>query len=780
MVSNKTESAGNKSLAFIYPAAGLVLILLLFFGDLLFWGEQRILSGKATDLYSQFLHWRTFGFGELKHGHLALWNPHIFSGAPFMGGFQAALLYPPNWLYMILPLPLAVNLGIVLHLFLGGYFVYLWLHHRSLSSPAAFLGGVLFVFCGAQFPHVYAGHITHLCAIAWVPLIFLAIDGQFERPSPGWIFLGAFSIAMQLLAGHPQYVYFTGIAAVIYCTMLTITAQRRSWKAPVGIVFMYMMALGISGVQWLPGLKAAEECIRSGGLQYQHAAAFSFPPENILTLLAPGFFGSVEGFPYWGRWYLWEMTLFFSVTGFVLAIRGVAALPYRERFVILFMILVLLALALGRHTPLHRLMFNVVPGFDIFRSSSKFILPMTLFSIVLAAHGADAWSQRGIVSRSDVLRVATFGAIVAVLGAWLYTAAGVNLMANLIEAVSLQSRESYAGLDPAILPQFAPEAARNAGRGLLISSVSVLALAAVLWAAGKHEFGRKWAGWIFVMLALIECLMFAAGFRSSFDHREASDHVSSRMLSGGGDRDSRVLNLILPNSAMSTKTLEVWGYDPFVTKRYAQFMAFTQGMEPEKATQYLELNRLSPLLRLTRCRSVLFPTGQILHLENPLPRFLIVPDWKVLPSREAVLEEMAKPDFEPTKTILLESAPHLQRAETHKEEVGTVIVENETTDQVTLKVNNEMPAILFVTDAWTPSWRAVSLPGSSQGEYEVLPGDYAFRAIPLNAGEHRLRMEYHSQELIYGAWISAGSLLFLLGGTFFLAFRHRSTVKNCA
>jgi hypothetical protein len=151
-------SAGQekKYLRFLVPAAALALVLLLFFGDMLFFGEERVLSAKGTDLYSQFLDWYTFGFGELGHGRLALWNPHIFSGAPFLAGFQSALFYPPNWIYMILPLPLAIDLGIVLHLFLGGYFFFIWLYRRRMSSSAALLGSVLFIFCGAQFPHIYA------------------------------------------------------------------------------------------------------------------------------------------------------------------------------------------------------------------------------------------------------------------------------------------------------------------------------------------------------------------------------------------------------------------------------------------------------------------------------------------------------------------------------------------------------------------------------------------------------------------------------------------------
>ncbi len=762
----------------ILPAAIIASILLLFFGDLLFSGGERVLSAKGTDAYAQFIHWYAFGFGELKNGHLALWNPHIYSGAPFLGAFQSALFYPLNWLYLVLPLPLAINLGIVLHLFLGGYLFQLWLQRRGLPLAAAILGSVLFIFSGALFPHIYAGHLPHLAAMAWTPLIFLAIDSHYERPAPLWLLTGGVAIAMQILAGHPQYVYYTGITVVIYCSLLTITDRERSWKAPVGVAVMYLLALGLSSVQWLPGLQAAAECIRSGGLQYKMAAMFSFPPENLLTLLAPGFFGTMDGFPYWGRWYLWEMSLFFTVTGLVLAVRGIGAIPRRERTVVLIIMAVLLLLAFGKHTPLHQLLFNVLPGFDLFRSSAKFTFPLMLFMILLAAYGAAAWSGKGRVSQSAIARIVAFGVLVAGCGCLLLTSLGAKVLAWFIEGVLIKSGDSYYMFDPAKLSQFAGEAATNGGVTLLFASFTLLLLAAVLWAARTNEYIGERLGWLLLLLALTEGGFFAAGFRSTFDRREAVTPVSAAAMKKTGDKDSRVLNLLLANSAMSTGEFDVWGDDPFVTKRYAQFMAYTQGMDPKKATQYLDLRQNSPLLRLTRCAAVLTPDGQITYLENPLPRFLLVNDWQVLPSGEAVLQEMGKSDFEPTRTVLLESEPGIQLAAANQAGVGTVVVENETTDQVVLNVTTALPAILFVTDAWTPSWRAVSLPGSSQQEYKLLPGDYAFRAIPLAAGVHRLRMEYYLPEMVYSAWVSAGSLLCLLGGALFLGLRYRNKLRT--
>src|SRR5208283_4452112 len=168
------------------------------------------------DISSQFLGWREFGFTQLGHGNLALWNPYIYSGAPYFGGFQSALLYPPNFLYLLLSLPKAINWGIALHVFLMGVFMYLWVSYRGLHPFACILSSILIMFCGAHFLHVYAGHLSNLCTMVWTPLIFLSIDIIFTEQSFGGCLLGIFAVTMSILAGHPQYVFYTAITVAIY------------------------------------------------------------------------------------------------------------------------------------------------------------------------------------------------------------------------------------------------------------------------------------------------------------------------------------------------------------------------------------------------------------------------------------------------------------------------------------------------------------------------------------------------------------------------------------
>ena len=65
---------------------------------------------------------------------------------------QGAQLYPPNWLFLILPTPIAINWTVALHVFAIGAFMFLWMKQRGLGAVSSFFAGALVMFCGHSFP----------------------------------------------------------------------------------------------------------------------------------------------------------------------------------------------------------------------------------------------------------------------------------------------------------------------------------------------------------------------------------------------------------------------------------------------------------------------------------------------------------------------------------------------------------------------------------------------------------------------------------------------------
>jgi hypothetical protein len=800
------------------PIAIMGLLVFLIFADMLVAPGSFVLGNKTTDMFLQFFSWRQFGFGELSHGNLALWDPHIYGGAPYFGGTQAAMLYPTNVLLLFMPLPLAINWSIAINVWLLGAFMYLWTAYRGLRPMACFVSGVMLMFCGPHFLHVYGGHPVHMAVMTWAPLVFLAIDGVFCAASRkqiySWCLLGMFAVAMQILGGHPQYLFFTGIAAGVYGlfggfqrfgklprTGLSAPQGGKRFFEAYGVPMVSIAAIfgggsALAAIQLFTAVQANGETIRSVKVPFEFASMFGFPPENLLTLLNPYFFGDMEGQAYWGRCYLWEMSLFVGVTGLVLAIYGAfygrpepatktkgaaqgkknkkeasvavadpvsvaagAKLP--STGIMTALVVVTFILALGVHTPLFEFLYNFCPGFSKFRGISKFTFQTSLFLGMLAAIGFDRILIKPKLERRFVMGLAIAGGFVLLMAGYLFVMSP-NDFQGWLKAIQA-TRESYmpAGLFSDL--NFAGQSKLFASKALLIPGLLLLAT------AGLFNFAPRWrhAFTLFTALLVAESFFFALHTRDTLDTKTIIPAgVKEALAKNPGDY--RILDLMNPNSALSIGAQDLWGMDPGVVSRYSAFIAGIQGISPERATQYDGPKSIDPLYTMFRFRFAFVPKedGSLGVIESPVPpmqRLELIPECKVIRKRDEIFATMRSQDFNPRKEVILEEAPSPFPAAGSSENVGKAKVVASSTDWLEVEADVTAPSILLNTDIYTPAWRAIALPGSAQNSYKLQPANYALRGIALGAGHHHLRIEYAPSAFFIGKWVT------LISGLLFVA-----------
>src|SRR5438093_11921340 len=138
--------------------------------------------------------------------------------------------------------------------------------------------------------------------------------------------------------------------------------------------------------------------------------------------------------------------------------------------------------------------------------------------------------------------------------------------------------------------------------------------------------------------------------------------------------------------------------------------------------------------------------------EEPMSQLHLVSSYRALPDRNAIFNALRSTTFDPTREVILESEPEPKPSPS--ESAGTARIVAASTDALEIEADVEQPCILLITDAFTPSWRAVALPGSIQTNYKLLPANYVLRAVPLLGGHHHLRVEYARDALAIGKWIS--------------------------
>jgi len=724
----------------------LLAITLIMFADVLFFNTDQVLSKAGLDLFTGEMFGYDFLFRQLKQGTVALWNPYIFCGAPVL----STPLYPPLFSFLFFPLPLAINIGIALHVFLIGLFMYLWTNFRGLHPLACLASSIIIMFCGPYFMHIYAGHLGNLCAMTWVPLILLSIDAILDRPSVSWVLLGIFAVSMQILTGQFQYVYYTAITCFLYAGIGLSKADNKK-KSILGMFFILIGSLALCSSPLINGISATAESVRTSGVSFKFSSMFSFPPENILTFFTPFFFGEMSYIPYWGRFYLWEMSVFIGVTGFFTALYGVIYGKEGKRWLFTVMVVILFILALGAHTPLFQFLYDWLPGFNKFRGSSKFIFPACLFLTMLSGIGLDKIIRRDTSDYKFVIAVIAAGILLLAAGSLI--SANQNMIVDIMKAVQA-TQESYLPHSVYTDINFIKFAKKVSASSLLISGFICLILAALLYFT-RHSNKTVY---VIIALTLIEVFSFARLNRPTFNISETLIGNFTKFYAEHPG-DYRVFNRSNPNVAMSAGTGDIWGYGPIAQMRYIQFIAYTQDANPDNATTYLRINKYHKLFDMIRLHYIITETETGFSLQktnNFMPRLNLIKDWTVLPTRDAIFREMDKQSFDPRRQVILEKKPEIIPA--NSEIKGTSDIIESGANHLSIKVSTLSPSLLLITDNYSKGWRAVPLPDSIQKKYEIMPANYTLMAVPLKAGEHHLRLEYKPEASAIGKWISLASL----------------------
>ncbi len=731
-----------------------------------------IFGSPFGDLPAQFVPWRAFATASLRAGHLPLWNPYTYSGEPFLGGFQSALLYPPNIIFLGLSLSRAINLSLLVHLVILAWGMYRRALHRGLQPAAGAACGLTLALGGTVYPHIYAGHLPNLCTMAWAPWVLGGLEGWWSARRRAGLFQASAAVCLQILAGHPQVVFLTAIAAGLHALVGSVaepSARRRALPAVAGC---YAVAALLAAAQLFPGFAAVGESARQAQ-SFAAASIFSFPPLNFLTALAPGFFGDHLHHPYWGRWYIQEMSVFLGVVGVVLAVAGAFAPAHRRRARLdLIAGALLLLLALGANTPIYRPLFEHVPGFGVIRGMSKFTFPAMIFLVLVVGAGADALVRRQPIRRG--VAALALAAALALGAAGLLVIGRADWIAGYMRG-GLALNEVDAQLGQLVQGPFAREAALRAAQSLWIAGALCLLTGGCLWRVARRP-GLRWVP----LLLLGGELAAFAWTNSAACNENVAAPAGPREFLAQHPGDYRILTRLYPSGfdgGFLWKTPDLWGNDPFLPGRYAEFMSFTQGGDPDQTGQFITFKYTPPLYAMLRCRYTfaVTPDGHAAAYPapaEPMDRAQLISDYRVPGGRNAIFAAMARPDFDPRRTVLLESEPSPRPVPAA--DPGTVHAVETSPDTLVIEADVKTPAILLVTDPYSRDWRAVPLAGSSQQAYQVLPANYILRAVPLAAGHHRLLMEYAPSSFRLGlavslvawlGWLAAAGAAFRRGRT---------------
>ncbi|NDJ79262.1 MAG: YfhO family protein [Chloroflexi bacterium] len=734
----------------------LVLVLLALFprllgGEALFWGLPTL----------QFYPWRHFAFGELSAGRLPTWNPYSGAGAPLLANYQTAVFYPPNWLWLVLPDPLAMNLVALLHIVWAG--VGMWLFTgslgltrfgRELSTLAFALGGYLMARLGS-FPTVSAA--------AWIPWVFWLVGRCMKRRQPGDIGWLGLAFGLQLLSGHAQTTWYSCVGAGLYAVWLAVWVLPDRPRRTRGMALLLAgagMALGvvIAAIQLVPTAELLLESDRSSGLDYKTTANLSYNPFRLFTLLSPDFYGTPADGSYLTEGIYFEDAAYI---GFIPLVSALAAMIGRQRkrrrldefpafrSVPLWTALVLgaLLIALGRYGPVFRFLYDYVPTFDAFREPVRWLILPVFGLSVLAGIGVEQWGRGkwvvfwsrlavaggissvivALASRqfldidSENLEVLTLGFVV--LGCWVVAAALFTLIqpqpdqpwlahpdmwrGAVLLFVALDLAWAASGLNPTVPNDFFDESQASAGTGR------------IYWFE-DHEYDVTFGSEADSADAAIE------GYFDVADYR-----IATR-------RQDDLRTSLLPNLNMLDRVPALSNNEPMQVGHYAEYLRLIEDLHADPAVDP------TPLLRAAGVTTLYGGSPPGWEYQTPLfepdqeyAYAWLVPDAVWFADDDAIQDALRDPAWDPAQTVLLVGISPAS-SNTVPFTSGSVTLLESSPDEMRYRVTADGAAFLVISNTWYPGWE-VTINGQ---DAEVFRANLAFQAVQMPPGESTITLRY--------------------------------------
>lgn len=786
-------SKSRLSSDFIWLAILCLVIILPYYKII---GQEKgiMLGSYSSDLSNFFAPLITLGFDSLSKGKLPLWNPYIFSGVPFLAESQLGIFYPPNLLHLFLPLSFSLNLLIILHQCLAGIFMFLYIKRISQDCFSSFVGASVFALSSIFITRIFAGHLTVLYAISWIPLLFLLVDKYIPKKSYILAVLTGFVLCLQLLAGHIQFVFISLLALFLYGSCLKyLQNDKYSVKDYLQFFSLFFVSLvfgiGLSSIQLLPLMELLKESIRLKDPLFRFC--FSMPPENLITLLTPGFFGWISNALWWGKWFPWESTLYVGVLPILLSFFAIIKGGKYAKF-FAFLLLFSWVLSIGVYLPIFKCVFNYLPAFNLFRANGRF-LTLTAFSFsVLTAFGCrglkNYYNDKGI-DRKLIFTI-IFGLVL------LFILIGLKFILSQLWKKFFYFVISY--------DKLATETGFNFGQGfnplqakeitiseLNKSIIILLEAIVILIFYASRLLKERIMKFLIAAFIIFDLLSFGGNYLSGFSLKDSylDNKTVDFLKSNIGQSRYLAMRTLIWNPGIMNRIPSIGGYSGVVPRRYNEFLNFTQERPLDGAIALDAITKLSKLFELVNLKFVLvnkeyvtfaaphfkhvFSNGNIdiYQAATTLPKAFIVHKAKFILKRDDILDALLDGSFDFKDEVILEENFKLIKLENPSK-----LIEQEPKiitylpERVVVKADSKSDGYMILCDNYYPGWKAY-LDGK---KIPILKADYILRAVFLPAGSHTIEFIYAPASLKLGFAITVLFLILSLAICLIHIFKKKS------
>jgi hypothetical protein len=751
-----------------------------------------LVNPRSDQFYAGYP-FREFAAASLRSGHgIPLWNPFLMGGMPYVAAMHGDIFYPTFLLRMILPTDVAMTWSFMIHIFLAGFFTYLFLRAWGLGFLPSVIGGIAYLMCGPIAAYVSPGHDGKLYVSALLPLaLFLLIRGIRDGRNWAWGTL-AFVIGLAVLSPHPQLLQYMLIACGAFAMYLAFAelempdGTRARLDRRVGtrrlLYALGAVVLGavIGAIQFLPVREYVPFSPRAGGRDYDYATSFSLPIEEMINFYLPEFSGILDH--YWGRNRIHLHSEYLGAVALFLAGLGLTSERRGFRWFWTGTLIVAVLWALGGSTPFYHLVYALVPGSKFFRAPSTMLFMIGFATAVLAALGAERLLVRGVTFRYAIWWMAGAAAI-----ALLASFGGITNLAKVIAA-------SWAG-------DQADDFIQSNNAAVVLGawrSFFVVAMAGLLvWLLDRQRLERKTIGIALAALLALDFFsiekqywLFSPRASKLYASDPALDYVRTQAEPGRviAEPLTQLANrdvMLLWDGAMVNGVRLATGYHGNEIGRFQHLCGATPGSSCDPRTlfsptfwrhenvRYLYTNadsaqvsqilaplNLPPIKRLVGPVTDAAGTQVFLYrLPGDNPAAWLAPVFVKAPEKET-FDAVLNPQFDPTRIAILDTNASIAGKEITAPPPALgipVSVTRYAAGDIQLQLATSPPAgsALIVSENYFPGWRAM-VDGKAAPTDRV---QYNLIGVQLPAGAKQVSLHFDDPAYERGKVITLLALL---------------------
>lgn len=785
-------------------------VLTLFLFPLVFYA--RFLTGSVMLFGTDFIGAGGYAARQFMTDYIrryltiALWQSQILCGQPTVTAFFGDLFYPTQLLRLLFPVHLVWAWTFYIHTFLAGLGTYLFLKELKLTTPAAFLAGVAYMFSGSLLTLAYAGHDGRLIGSSLMPMALFFLSRGMQRRHLIWFLLSGLILAFQLLSGHIQKVYYTGLLLIAYFlfALISIIREEKNIKLALRLLIYFILgsafAGGLAAIQYLPIYGNLPFGTRGAERGYEFATSWSMPVAEIFDLLTPYFSGSL--WHYWGKNPFKLHSEYLGILPLLFALVAVFRTGKKaEVKFFLITLIVTILMAWGGNTPFYHLPYYLFPGISKFRGPGMIFFIASFSIAVLTGYGLNYLlkEQKDRTTEKGIPRFLIYAGM-AILLFFFIALTGRNFLAQILTPGPR-------------LPQF--ETNYPAFVTGLLFTLLIWTLGCLLFFLFKRN--QLQPPYFTITVALI--MTFDIGFslklwdsnkgyiRPMPHPREyfAPDEVV-RFL-----RTDTTIFRVLPLNYERSDEGELWLHNIFSTGGQIPnpLQTYQDFIGAGKSVMFQVNNLLNPnfmnLLNVKYIITYNFPTdvsrydeqsqqviNQLkLYFSQPqfkktftgvhyaiyensgcLPRAFIVTNWEIVQNKDQLLDRLMQLDFNPEGTALLYENPGLSLPSDST--TGSARITSYDANHITVQASLPTAGLLILSENYHPDWK-VTVDGKPA---KLLQAFHTLRAVALSSGDHQIVFYHQPRYIRLGIIVTSLSILFLILIALLQIFLHQHSPRR--